>query len=358
MTNHLRQPDRYDGEIPKWAFTEVERRAGVHCGLRWQALRTLHHRAGDRDDWTSDTWCGYVQVPPGREGAFRRLCGEWGYPDLAVHGGVTWAGRQIGVLPGGNRRDLWFGFDCRHAGDLESPTPPPVIGAFWREFKEAHGYVWRDGDYTEAECKRLAEQMAAVPMTWREWLGGINRPEVNPELADLRRFNAQASLLALGADVMGAMSMLVMLALTAAVLRDGTLPTWAIHSTMITVPSAILTLRAIWHAVYWRDAVDTRTLTPWLERVALGAVVAEAEARGYQPLTAAWHSDGEGLPVCSGTIRCVDGPTLRFVLGLPVLPGCAPQGPWPEPWAIQQYVRDNWSTVVVESHEEDSHGHV
>jgi hypothetical protein len=62
--------------------------------------------------------------------------------DLAidVHGGLTYSGKD-------KVRDLWwFGFDCAHCDDGRS------------EGEDG----WKDDAFTEAQCRRLADQLIAV----------------------------------------------------------------------------------------------------------------------------------------------------------------------------------------------------
>lgn len=60
---------------------------------------------------------------------------------IDVHGGLTFAGEHKGS-------DLWwFGFDCCHTGDGMRQGDPD----------------WKDADYVAAQCRRLADQLIAVP---------------------------------------------------------------------------------------------------------------------------------------------------------------------------------------------------
>ncbi len=61
---------------------------------------------------------------------------------LDVHGGVTFSGQHKD-----RPLDLWwFGFDCAHCDDGRAEGLPG----------------WKDAAFTEAQCRRLAEQLAAV----------------------------------------------------------------------------------------------------------------------------------------------------------------------------------------------------
>jgi hypothetical protein len=102
-----------------------------HAGLRCRVLfvQDSHH-------------CGYVSVPSSHP-----LYGKGYYaPDVSVHGGLTYAEPTSQLLPGADGWD--FGFDCAHSGDQTKLWP-------------VHG-VFRDQAYVEAECRSLADQLAAL----------------------------------------------------------------------------------------------------------------------------------------------------------------------------------------------------
>ena len=67
-----------------------------------------------------------------------------------VHGSLTFSGELHGV------EGHWFGFDCAHAGDLQPGYSLP----FTSDDDE-----YRDIEYVRAECRSLAEQLAAVAAT-------------------------------------------------------------------------------------------------------------------------------------------------------------------------------------------------
>ena len=69
---------------------------------------------------------------------------------LDVHGGITWANRASGGSTA-TEGEWWFGFDCSHLYDLQ-----PYIK---REFHEG---VYRNQAYVEAQCRQLAEELAAL----------------------------------------------------------------------------------------------------------------------------------------------------------------------------------------------------
>jgi hypothetical protein len=107
------------------------------------------------------SWCGYVGVPQSHP-----LFGQ-GYhdvPDVDVHGGLTFADAchetgdesrgicHVGEI-GAADHVWWFGFDCAHAWDI---TPGHDHGFGFPDS------TYRTREYVEAECARLAEQLAAL----------------------------------------------------------------------------------------------------------------------------------------------------------------------------------------------------
>jgi hypothetical protein len=100
--------------------------------------------------------CGYVRIPDSHpwfdKGYGSSFCGHDGCYEhtpaaiIDVHGGLTFAGRPIGIEAG-----HWFGFDCSHSGDL-------VPGANFLPL----GDVWRDEMYVEQNCSDLAHQLAVL----------------------------------------------------------------------------------------------------------------------------------------------------------------------------------------------------
>lgn len=66
-----------------------------------------------------------------------------------VHGSLTFSDELHGV------EGHWFGFDCAHAGDLQP--------GYKYSFEDDCEY--RDIEYVRAECRSLAEQLAAVAAT-------------------------------------------------------------------------------------------------------------------------------------------------------------------------------------------------
>ena len=121
-------------------------------------------------DWTTEAglrarlvftmcefFCGYVAVPKehpfhGNEAAYEDS-GEYITDEvrkLEVHGGITWC--DSNTPPDFEDEGLWwFGFDCRHSGDLKwGETDHGLYG----------GATFKDENYVIAECERLARQIA------------------------------------------------------------------------------------------------------------------------------------------------------------------------------------------------------
>jgi len=108
--------------------------AGTHKGIEWW---TIANMLGFR--------CGYVLVPAGHPWHGRS------YSEIGadVHGGLTYS-----VAEGA---DWAIGFDCAHAYD----APDPALGktSWWKDFSDGKAVI-RDQAYVDAECIRLAEQVA------------------------------------------------------------------------------------------------------------------------------------------------------------------------------------------------------
>lgn len=72
-------------------------------------------------------------------------------PELEVHGGLTHSSQEWPTsypVEGGLH---WFGFDCAHLGD--------AVG--YRQYQRP-GDVLRTQEFVEAECEKLAKQLAEV----------------------------------------------------------------------------------------------------------------------------------------------------------------------------------------------------
>jgi len=98
------------------------------------------HRCYIRRNQNTKTLCGYVDLPPthpwfGKHYLDDALCG------VEVHGGLTYSGRTGDGL---HR----IGFDCCHGFDY-APGMPALSAA---------GAEYRDLEYVETECARLAQQ--------------------------------------------------------------------------------------------------------------------------------------------------------------------------------------------------------
>lgn len=125
-------------------------------------------------------WCGYVGVAPGHPfhekgysdclGCDDRQCS--GYcgtsPDVrvTVHGGLTYAAgcdeRPDGLgichvpAPGEPDNVWWLGFDCNHCDDMA-----PMDNKY-RTYRFRVAGVYRTLAYVQAECAKLAEQLAEI----------------------------------------------------------------------------------------------------------------------------------------------------------------------------------------------------
>lgn len=116
------------------------------------------------------TWCGYVRIPDDHPHAGSLWTDADRFYD--VHGGLTWKG----PLPQWNEPgNLWFGFDCAHAGDylpgmtelfmrlqqLDS-AKAPSMEALMAEEARLPAYlkpVYRTFEYARQELKNLASQV-------------------------------------------------------------------------------------------------------------------------------------------------------------------------------------------------------
>lgn len=113
--------------------SEGDRHEFEHAGLRCLLRRTPKYLI----------WCGYVEVPEGHP-----LHGIETDDDrinrLTVHGGVTWVDK-MGAF------EYCIGFDCNHGYDYT-----PYIYSIVNSTPDQY----RTKEYAEAECRRLAEQIA------------------------------------------------------------------------------------------------------------------------------------------------------------------------------------------------------
>lgn len=90
-------------------------------------------------------------------------------PEMAfnVHGGLSYSGGNAGY-PVPSSGLWWFGFDCGHAGDAQSPE---YIAKQRAEYPDKP-YMWRDYggehrtlDYCVDECESLARQIVEKTVT-------------------------------------------------------------------------------------------------------------------------------------------------------------------------------------------------
>ncbi len=122
---------------------------GKAHGLRFEVVETdMGHR------------CGYVEVPEGNPvWSVEDYMGK-DYPDLSVHGGVTFVGWRIsseGLVAG---ETWWVGFDCAHHMDSPDPKLKTNDNAIMYDYRN-DGIV-RSEAYVIEECEKLAEQIAGL----------------------------------------------------------------------------------------------------------------------------------------------------------------------------------------------------
>lgn len=133
---------------------EPDRKEWKHAGFACLIVRVPSHGA----------LCGYVGVPPGHPWHGKDYGDvEVAFPDIDVHGGLTYAakchGRVCHVPAPGEPDELWWlGFDHAHAFDVS-----PAYSARYRELYGHHSNfdeVYRDMNYATAGVEHLAEQAA------------------------------------------------------------------------------------------------------------------------------------------------------------------------------------------------------
>lgn len=120
----------------------------------------------------SGAWCGYVGVAEGH--AYFGLSYDDDEISVDVHGGLTFADfcspyrKEHGIChvvgEGENDRVWWLGFDCAHANDRI-----PLFGTMGElaqllDLATSRGPLrsYRTLEYVQAECARLARQLASV----------------------------------------------------------------------------------------------------------------------------------------------------------------------------------------------------
>lgn len=132
------------------ARPEVLLEKGVYANYEWEVV---YNRIGYR--------CGYVRIPQGHPwhgkdyDDVRTTDGD--YPD--VHGGLTFAEPDADCGTDGADDAWWLGFDCAHAGDAPDPQLPGYHD--YHDHMIERGTIRTTG-YVAAECRKLAEQAAAV----------------------------------------------------------------------------------------------------------------------------------------------------------------------------------------------------
>jgi hypothetical protein len=146
--------------------------------VEWRDEATGYPCIAKRANPDIGVWCGYVAVPPGHPAHGK----DYDDVNVDVHGGLTFAGacredapRATAVChvpkPGEPADVWWLGFDCGHALDvmpamlahfrqLHEKTGDPI----WQEPERSDEWrpVYRDLAYVQAECARLAEQLAGL----------------------------------------------------------------------------------------------------------------------------------------------------------------------------------------------------
>lgn len=105
-------------------------------------------------------WCGYVGVPEGHPWHGKSYeSRDWTEPDC--HGGVTYGSacdsdpvRGVCHVPDAGEADhlWWIGFDFHHAWDIAPSDSDDVFG----------DQRYRNTAFVESECRKVAEQAAAV----------------------------------------------------------------------------------------------------------------------------------------------------------------------------------------------------
>lgn len=131
-------------------------RSGHLCGyVRVPEGHPLHGK-GYSDvvpDSLRDSAQAALQSPLGKRGIITAFFCEPDAPRIDilfdVHGSLTFSGELDGL------DGHWFGFDCAHAGDLQPDSP----------YSFDYDAVYRDIEYVRAECRSLAEQLAALAAT-------------------------------------------------------------------------------------------------------------------------------------------------------------------------------------------------
>lgn len=114
--------------------------------------------------------CGYVAISSNHP-MYKFHNPEYNYPDLYVHGGVTFFDEpRFLELTGGHQcTDKWLGFDAAHCDDSECiETSEKYFGETkWVKYRKENPSpiflndmaIHRTYDYMENECKKLIDQL-------------------------------------------------------------------------------------------------------------------------------------------------------------------------------------------------------
>lgn len=117
---------------------------GSHLGFEWV---TVHNGLGYR--------CGYIRLPKGH---------PWhgkSYDDVPaeVHGGLTFAQKDVSCDKGGEDDAWWIGFDCAHLGDAQDPSlPAEHLLVAYRMTHGTEPDTIKTTAYVEKECHSLCDQ--------------------------------------------------------------------------------------------------------------------------------------------------------------------------------------------------------
>lgn len=111
--------------------------------------------------------CGYVAIPPSHP-LYKYHNPEYNFPNLEVHGGVTFfEDARFDDITGIKCTDKWIGFDAAHCYDLEDMETSEKYFGETRISKykknnpsySDHTACHRSYSYMEEECKELIEQI-------------------------------------------------------------------------------------------------------------------------------------------------------------------------------------------------------
>lgn len=120
-------------------FPERVLAEGKHLGHEWVVV---HNGLGYR--------CGYVKVSKNHPWYGK----GYGDIDVDVHGGLTFAQKDVPCDKGGKDDGFWVGFDAGHCFDAQDPTLP----TYFKMPMLIPGQIIRTQQYVENECKKLCEQ--------------------------------------------------------------------------------------------------------------------------------------------------------------------------------------------------------